>query len=65
MNDTHTHDMALGKAIFIFGGNAMEIDDTAKLLQDFIKKVSPADLRRLLTKVRDNPKLVKQALKFL
>jgi len=57
--------MVSAKVIRINGGNAAEIDETAVLLQDFLDKVSPADVRKLLLAVKQKPSVVKTALKFL
>jgi len=55
----------VAKAIFVSGGNAIEIEDTAKLLQEFLNQTSSDDLRKLLIKAKANPSLVKKALKFI
>jgi len=57
--------MTTGKVIRISGNTAVEIDETAALLQDFIDKVPPADVRKLLLAVKKKPSVVKTALKFL
>ena len=57
--------MTTAKIIRISGVSTAEIDETSGLLQDFMDKVSPADVRKLLTAVRKNPSVVKTALKFL
>ncbi|MDR2926928.1 MAG: hypothetical protein LBV41_01805 [Cytophagaceae bacterium] len=57
--------MVTAKIIKVNGGNAAEIDETTTLLQDFLDKVSPADVRKLLLAVKQKPTIVKTALKFL
>jgi len=57
--------MTTAKVIRINGGSSVEIDGTAGLLQDFLDKVNPTDVQKLLTAVNRNPSLVKKALKFL
>ena len=57
--------MVTAKVIRITGSSATEIDETAALLQDFMEKVNPAELRKLLSAVKQKPSVVKTALKFL
>ena len=57
--------MVTVKVIRISGSSATEIDETATLLQDFMEKVNPADVRKLLSAVKQKPSVVKTALKFL
>ena len=57
--------MVTAKVIRITGSFATEIDETAALLQDFIEKVNPADLRKLLIKAKEKPSILKTALKFV
>jgi hypothetical protein len=57
--------MVTAKVIRVNGGNVVEIEETAALLQDFLDKVSPADVRKLLLAVKQKPGVVKTALKFL
>jgi hypothetical protein len=57
--------MVSAKVIRISGSSPAEIDETAALLQDFIEKVSPADVRKLLWAVKHKPAILKTALKFL
>jgi hypothetical protein len=57
--------MVTAKVIRVNGSSAAEIDETAALLQDFLDKVSPADVRKLLWAVKQKPGVVKTALKFL
>ena len=57
--------MTTAKIIRIPGTSAIEIDETAAWLQDFVDKVPPADVRKLLWAVKLKPAVVKTALKFL
>ena len=57
--------MVIAKVIRISGSAVIEIEETAALLQDFIDKVTPADVQKLLMAVRKKPSVVKTALKFL
>jgi hypothetical protein len=57
--------MTTAKVIRITGTSTEEIDDTTALLQDFMDKVSPADVRKLLSAVKKKPSILKTALKFL
>ena len=57
--------MTTAKIIRITGSTAADIDETAALLQDFLDKSNPADVRKLLLAVRQKPSVVKTALKFL
>jgi hypothetical protein len=57
--------MVTAKVIRISGVSTAETDETAVLLQDFLDKVSPADVRKLLYAVSQKPAIVKTALKFL
>jgi hypothetical protein len=57
--------MTTAKVIRIPGSSTIEIDETAALLQDFMDKVPPADVRKLLWSVKQKPSVVKTALKFL
>jgi hypothetical protein len=57
--------MVIAKVIRVNGGNVVEIEETSALLQDFLEKVSPADVRKLLLAVKQKPGVVKTALKFL
>ena len=57
--------MTTAKVIRITGTSAAEIDETTVLLQDFMDKTSPADMRKLLFAVKQKPSVVKTALKFL
>jgi hypothetical protein len=57
--------MVIAKVIRVSGSSVMEIEETTALLQDFLDKTSPADVRKLLTAVKKKPAVVKTALKFL
>jgi hypothetical protein len=57
--------MTTAKVIRISGSNLAEIEETTVLLQDFIDKVTPADVRKLLLAVKQKPSVVKTALKFI
>ena len=57
--------MLIAKVLRISGDTALQIEETAALLQDFLDKTAPADLRKLLTKVKDKPSILKTALKFV
>jgi len=57
--------MITAKVLRIQGDSATETEETASLLQDFLDKTSPADLRKLLIKAREKPSIVKTALKLL
>jgi hypothetical protein len=57
--------MTTAKVIRVSGSSAAEIDETATLLQDFLDKSNPADVRKLLTAVKQKPGILKTALKFL
>jgi hypothetical protein len=57
--------MTTAKVIRVSGSSAAEIDETAVLLQDFLDKSNPADVRKLLTAVKQKPTILKTALKFL
>ena len=57
--------MTTAKVIRITGNTATEIDETAALLQDFLDKTNPADVRKLLSAVKKKPSILKTALKFL
>ena len=57
--------MLIAKVLRISGDSLMQIEETAALLQDFLDKTTPADLRKLLTKVKDKPSILKTALKFV
>ena len=53
------------KGIKIRGKDANQVDENVALLQDFLDKTSPDDVKRLLSAVQKNPNLVKKALKFM
>jgi hypothetical protein len=53
------------KVIRISGSSTTEIDETAALLQDFMDKVTPADVRKLLLTAKKKPSVLKTALKFV
>lgn len=57
--------MKAGKVIQIPAADASEIDVTAALLQEFMNKVEPKDVKKLLLAVKKDPSIVKSALKFL
>jgi len=57
--------MVTAKVIRINGENAVQIEETALLLQDFMDKTNPADLRKLLIKAKEKPSIIKTALKFV
>ena len=57
--------MVTAKVIRIPGDTAYQIDETAALLQDFLDKIAPADVRKLLCAVKQKPNVVKTALKFV
>jgi len=57
--------MTIAKVIRVSGNSVIEIEETAALLQDFIDKVAPADIQKLLMAVKKKPSVVKTALKFL
>jgi len=57
--------MTTAKVIRITGSSVAEIDEISVLLQDFMDKVNPADMRKLLFAVKQKPSVVKTALKFL
>jgi hypothetical protein len=57
--------MVTAKVIRISGRTPAEPDETAAWLQDFVDKVPPADVRKLLWAVKQKPAVVKTALKFL
>jgi len=57
--------MTIAKVIRISGNAVIEIEETAALLQDFMDKVPPADVQKLLSAVKKKPSVVKTALKFL
>jgi hypothetical protein len=57
--------MTTARVIKISGNDAIEIGETAALLQDFLDKIPPADVRKLLLAVKKNAGVVKTALKFL
>jgi len=57
--------MVTAKVIRIPGDNAYQIEETALLLQDFLDKTTPADLRKLLIKAKAKPSIIKTALKFV
>jgi hypothetical protein len=57
--------MVSAKVIRISGDNIVEIEETSVLLQDFLDRASPADVRKLLLAVKKKPSVVKTALKFL
>ena len=57
--------MTIAKVIRVSGNSILEIEETGTLLQDFLDKVPPADVRKLLCAVKQKPTVVKTALKFL
>ena len=57
--------MVTAKVIRINGSSVADIEETSALLQNFMDKVNPADLKKLLSAVSKNPNIVKTALKFL
>ena len=57
--------MLIAKVIRISGDTAIQIEETAALLQDFLDKTSPADLQKLLVKAKEKPSVIKTALKFV
>jgi hypothetical protein len=57
--------MTIAKVIRIPGSSVIEIEETGTLLQDFMNKVAPADVQKLLLAVKKKPSVVKTALKFL
>ena len=57
--------MVIAKVLRIQGNSDTEIIETGKLLQDFLDKTKPADLRKLLMAVENNPSVLKTALKFV
>jgi hypothetical protein len=57
--------MLIAKVLRISGDNLMQIEETASLLQDFLDKTTPADLRKLLVKAKEKPSVIKTALKFV
>ena len=57
--------MLIAKVLRISGDSLMQIEETAALLQDFLDKTAPADLRKLLVKAKEKPSVIKTALKFV
>ena len=57
--------MTIAKVIRIPGSSILEIEETGTLLQDFLDKVTPTDVQKLLRAVKQKPTVVKTALKFL
>jgi len=57
--------MIIAKVIRVQGDNQTQIDETASLLQEFLDKINPADLLKLLKKAVDKPSVIKTALKFI
>ena len=57
--------MLIAKVLRISGDTILQVEDTAALLQDFLDKTSPADLRKLLVKAKEKPSVIKTALKFV
>ena len=57
--------MLIAKVIRVSGNSVLEIEETCTLLQDFLDKVPPADVQKLLRAVKQKPAVVKTALKFL
>ena len=57
--------MFIAKVLRISGDTVSQVEETTSLLQDFLDKTAPADLRKLLTKVKDKPSILKTALKFV
>ena len=57
--------MLIAKVLRISGDTVLQVEDTAALLQDFLDKTSPADLRKLLVKAKEKPSVIKTALKFV
>ena len=55
----------IAKMIRVYGNDDKEILETSKLLQEFLDKTDPADLRKLLLAFRKNPLLLKSALTAL
>jgi len=57
--------MLIAKVIRVSGNSVLEIEETCTLLQDFLDKVPPADVQKLLRAVKQKPAVLKTALKFL
>lgn len=51
--------------IQITANSAQEVQNLANLLQNTVNVVEHADLVKLLTKVKQNPAIVKKALPFI
>jgi hypothetical protein len=49
--------MTTAKVIRVSGSTATEIDETALLLQDFIDKATPEEVRKLLLAVKKKPSI--------
>ena len=56
--------MVLAKVIQIHGESEKEILETGALLQDFLNKVPPADVRKLLLTAKNKPSMIKTAIKW-
>ena len=57
--------MIIAKVLRIQGDNVLQIEEFASSLQDFINKVSIADMKKLLDKFKENPSIIKTALKLV
>ena len=57
--------MVIAKVIKVSGESELKINETAILLQDFLNAADPADVNKLLFKVKQKPSLLKTALKFV
>ena len=53
------------KNITVIADDAMEAAQIASLMQNTVNVVDKRDIIKLLTKVRQNPSIVKTALKFI
>jgi len=57
--------MIIAKVLRIQGDNVLQIEEFASSLQDFINKVPIADMKKLLNKFKENPSIIKTALKLV
>lgn len=55
----------IAKVIRINANDTKEIDEIHHLLQNALDTVKPEDLKKLLSTLQKNPKIVKTALKFI
>ena len=53
------------KIVKINANNPQEIEEVHKLLQNALDTIRVEDLKKLLTTLKRNPKIVKTALKFI